>query len=208
MDWLITAFHQDDVGDWVAELSCGHDQHVRHRPPFQERTWVTTELGRSRRIGQAIECPLCDRAEMPDCLRPTRSTPVWTEETLPAGLRRSHRLGPGTWARIRVRTGRLRFTMATDPPTELELVAGEEQAIPPELVHQVEPLGAVRLSLDFFAIERPTARPTPPAAEGGDPPCWSDRVCPTCGRMLDHAHGSSDGVSTHSREPGAGAPSG
>jgi hypothetical protein len=30
----IVGFHQDEHQDWVAELSCGHNQHVRHRPPF------------------------------------------------------------------------------------------------------------------------------------------------------------------------------
>ena len=33
----ITGYHQDELGDWVAELDCGHNQHVRHRPPFQLR---------------------------------------------------------------------------------------------------------------------------------------------------------------------------
>ncbi len=56
----IAGFHQDDEGHWVAELSCGHNQHVRHQPPFWDRPWVTTEAGRSERIGTEIECPLCD----------------------------------------------------------------------------------------------------------------------------------------------------
>jgi hypothetical protein len=56
----ITGFHQDDDGDWVAELACGHAQHVRHRPPWQLRPWVTTEAGRAARIGQSIDCPSCD----------------------------------------------------------------------------------------------------------------------------------------------------
>jgi tellurite methyltransferase len=59
----IVGFHQDEHGDWVAELSCLHSQHVRHRPPFMERAWVLTEEGRDARIGSEIECPLCDRAE-------------------------------------------------------------------------------------------------------------------------------------------------
>jgi hypothetical protein len=58
-------FHQDDAGDWVAELSCGHTQHVRHRPPFVERPWVTTAAGRAGRIGAEIECRLCDEGEPP-----------------------------------------------------------------------------------------------------------------------------------------------
>ena len=56
----ITGFHQDAEGDWVAELACGHRQHVRHRPPWQLRPWVATAEGRAARIGQPSECPLCD----------------------------------------------------------------------------------------------------------------------------------------------------
>jgi hypothetical protein len=33
-------------GHWVAELECGHRQHMRHRPPFERREWVTTPEGR------------------------------------------------------------------------------------------------------------------------------------------------------------------
>jgi hypothetical protein len=61
----ITGFHQDDVGDWVAELECGHNQHVRHRPPFQVREWVVDDDSRRARVGAPLDCPLCDRAEMP-----------------------------------------------------------------------------------------------------------------------------------------------
>jgi hypothetical protein len=57
----ITGFHQDADGDWVAELACGHSQHVRHRPPWQLRPWAATEVGRAERVGQEIECPLCER---------------------------------------------------------------------------------------------------------------------------------------------------
>lgn len=58
-------FHRDDEGDWVAHLDCGHRQHVRHRPPFQERPWVVGAEGRASRSGAPIECPLCDRGEPP-----------------------------------------------------------------------------------------------------------------------------------------------
>lgn len=61
----MVGFHQDEEGDWVAHLSCGHTQHVRHRPPFQERPWVVEEEGRRSRIGARLECPLCDRVEPP-----------------------------------------------------------------------------------------------------------------------------------------------
>jgi hypothetical protein len=55
----ITGFRQDDEGHWVAELECGHSQHVRHDPPWQVREWVTTEAGRAGRIGSTLRCPVC-----------------------------------------------------------------------------------------------------------------------------------------------------
>ena len=43
-------FHCDDNGDYVAELSCGHGQHVRHQPPFQIRPWVIDPEERAKRF--------------------------------------------------------------------------------------------------------------------------------------------------------------
>jgi hypothetical protein len=61
----ITGFHRDDEGHWVAELACGHGQHVRHEPPWQNRTWVLTEAGRATFLGVELECVRCDRGEAP-----------------------------------------------------------------------------------------------------------------------------------------------
>lgn len=55
----ILAFRQDAEGDWIADLACGHSQHLRHRPPFQVRPWVQHESGRAARLNTAIDCPLC-----------------------------------------------------------------------------------------------------------------------------------------------------
>ena len=74
MERAITGYRCDDEGDWVAELSCGYDQHVRHRPPFQLRAWVLESAGRTAKLGTPLNCPLCDRAEFPDGLRLVRSS--------------------------------------------------------------------------------------------------------------------------------------
>jgi len=52
-------FHKDEVGDWVADLSCGHTQHVRHNPPLVSRPWVLTEEGRQRFLGYELVCKKC-----------------------------------------------------------------------------------------------------------------------------------------------------
>jgi hypothetical protein len=60
MQQQIVGFHQDEEGHWVAELACGHGQHVRHDPPWQVRPWVLTEQGRRSRLGVLLECSRCD----------------------------------------------------------------------------------------------------------------------------------------------------
>jgi hypothetical protein len=56
----IVGFRQDEEGHWVAELECGHDQHVRHNPPMTTRIWVTTLEGRTRALGRQLDCKMCD----------------------------------------------------------------------------------------------------------------------------------------------------
>jgi tellurite methyltransferase len=61
----IDGFHQDEAQDWVAELECGHAQHVRHRPPFTNRPWVTTPEGRATFLGHELDCRRCYEENRP-----------------------------------------------------------------------------------------------------------------------------------------------
>ncbi|HET9635243.1 MAG TPA: DUF3565 domain-containing protein [Gemmatimonadaceae bacterium] len=58
----IVGFHQDDESHWVADLECGHTQHVRHDPPWQMRPWVITQSGRQSFLGQTLMCVQCGNA--------------------------------------------------------------------------------------------------------------------------------------------------
>lgn len=143
-------FHQDDGGTWVAELDCEHTQHVRHSPPFRSAPWVLDDTERDARIGTDLECPLCDRAELPAGLQVVHSTEVWDHKSMPASLRRTHRLAAGVWGRLQVQEGRLRFRARTDPPLEVVVTPQRPQVIPPEVHHEVEPQGPVRFFLEFL----------------------------------------------------------
>jgi hypothetical protein len=59
----IVGFRQDEEGEWIAELECGHSQHVRHSPPWQERPWVLTSEGRDGRVGTRLPCRLCSQSD-------------------------------------------------------------------------------------------------------------------------------------------------
>jgi tellurite methyltransferase len=55
----IVGFHQDAESEWIAELECGHTQHVRHKPPWQVRAWVLTPEGRAAMVGTSLDCARC-----------------------------------------------------------------------------------------------------------------------------------------------------
>ena len=68
MNKEITGYHKDDENDWVAELQCGHFQHIRHKPPFINRPWVIKEAGRIAMLGHKLKCKKCDLGEPKDSL--------------------------------------------------------------------------------------------------------------------------------------------
>lgn len=60
MNQSIIGYHQDDEGHWVADLGCGHGQHVRHNPPLSHRPWVLTSEGRAKFLGTILNCKKCE----------------------------------------------------------------------------------------------------------------------------------------------------
>jgi tellurite resistance-related uncharacterized protein len=88
--------------------------------------------------------------QLPPGLTAYRRSPVFTEQTLPAGLRHRHRTKPGVWATISVLSGRLRFRRF-DPPEELMLVPTTPAVVAPAEPHEVEPVGPVTFFIEFHA---------------------------------------------------------
>ena len=60
MQQAIIGFYLDDEQHYIAQLACGHNQHVRHNPPWQNRPWVMTKEGRQEKLGIKLECKLCE----------------------------------------------------------------------------------------------------------------------------------------------------
>jgi tellurite methyltransferase len=162
----IVGFHQDPLGDWVAELSCLHSQHQRHRPPFQMRPWVLSTEGREAHLGTGIDCPPCARAELPNDLIVARTAGPFDAAGMPAGLLANHVVAEGRWGCLHVVEGTVTFSMQTDPPTVVRLRAGDRQPIPPGIPHALTIDGPVRLSVDFLkAVD--TASSSAPDAQSG-----------------------------------------
>lgn len=91
---------------------------------------------------------MADRS-WPDDLVAYKSTPLFTEATVPAGLLRAHETKAGVWARLHVLDGALRFR---------DLVTGEESLLSPGIhplvfpasPHEVEPDVTVRFFVEFL----------------------------------------------------------
>jgi hypothetical protein len=53
--------------------------------------------------------------------------------------------------------------MTTDRPFDVRLGVGDEQAIPPNVVHRVDPEGPTEIVIEFLVREDPRSkRPEPP----------------------------------------------
>ena len=87
---------------------------------------------------------------MPSGFVAYRSTPVFTEATIPRGLLSHHSTKAGVWGKLEVLRGSLVFVLeGPEAPREV-LHAGESVVIAPEVLHRVEPVGPVEFRVDFY----------------------------------------------------------
>jgi len=145
----IVKFGHDNIGDWVATLSCGHLQHVRHTPPFINRPWVTTEEGRKNKIGEVLNCVRCDKSELPENFVPYKKSPIFTEKSLPSGLKNDHSTKAGVWGKIIIIEGKLQYRV-NSLGTDTELSPNIPGIILPEVLHSVAILDTVEFYIEFY----------------------------------------------------------
>ena len=100
--------------------------------------------------------------QIPAGFSETRRTAEFTAATIPAGLMRSHTTKAGTWAKIQVIEGILRYRILGPVAEDLLLQPGEPGIVEPGVPHEVQALGPVRFHVAFF--QRPPAGPSGSAA--------------------------------------------
>jgi tellurite resistance-related uncharacterized protein len=87
---------------------------------------------------------------LPADVAPYQRTREFTESTVPDGLLHRHTTKAGTWARIQVLEGSLRYRIL-EPTVEEHVLSPDTLGIvEPEVPHEVEPLGAVRFFVEFL----------------------------------------------------------
>ncbi|MDQ0223258.1 SAM-dependent methyltransferase TehB [Streptococcus moroccensis] len=96
---------------------------------------------------------------MHDTLIPYKTMPEWTAQTLPQVFQERHNTKPGTWARLTILSGKLRFISLDENETVLdEVVFDADSNIPfvePQAWHRVEPVtDDLRCQLTFYCQPR------------------------------------------------------
>jgi tellurite resistance-related uncharacterized protein len=79
-----------------------------------------------------------------------KSTPVFNETTIPAGLQRDHTIASGVWAKINVLEGSLEYHITEPLPEKHLLGVGDEGIIEPQVKHYVVAPSLVRFRVDFY----------------------------------------------------------
>lgn len=85
-------------------------------------------------------------------MTPYRTTPVFTEATLPAAVRHEHRTKPGIWGLLRVLEGEVRLHFI-DPPRVVTVKPAAPAPIRPDEPHFAEPVGTMRMRVEFYEDE-------------------------------------------------------
>lgn len=87
---------------------------------------------------------------IPETVTHYKSTPIFTETTVPAALLAEHNTKQGIWGLLNVETGRLKYVI-TEVGNESEyfLSAGDKAVIAPTQKHYVKPLGNVSFYVAF-----------------------------------------------------------
>lgn len=88
--------------------------------------------------------------ELPTGVEHQRTTDDFTDQTVPAGLLRAHKIAPEVWGRLVTVAGTVRFVWEDSASEPVVLGAGDSVVIPPDTPHHVEPQAGARFHVEFY----------------------------------------------------------
>jgi hemoglobin len=80
---------------------------------------------------------------------PYRSTPVFTNDSLPEVLRRAHSTKAGVWGLLKVLKGSVLYVIEESGERQLVQAPGTVVILPQQL-HSVDPQGDMEMQVDFY----------------------------------------------------------
>lgn len=91
-----------------------------------------------------------DASQIPKNAVLTRTTDVFDNQSVPAGLLRAHRVAKNNWGRLVVHAGSIRFVFEDEPEHAITVTATDTIVIPPGRLHHVELDGPVEFVVEFY----------------------------------------------------------
>ena len=86
---------------------------------------------------------------LPDDVAHYKTTPEFTEASVPQGLLRNHTTAAGVWGRIVVREGSLRYVIEGADQEAHLLVPGSPGIVEPQVPHHIVVEAPVRFCVEF-----------------------------------------------------------
>jgi len=87
---------------------------------------------------------------LPARLEKYSNSPVFTENTLPLALQKTHSTKAGVWGLAKVLAGSIRYVPESDIGEAILIQAGNWVVIRPQERHHVELCGPVNFQIEFF----------------------------------------------------------
>ncbi len=88
--------------------------------------------------------------ELPANVSAYKRTDTFSENTIPAGLLKSHNTKAGVWGKIVILKGELRYRILEPQIEEHVLTADRFGVVEPQVRHEVMPLGEVSFYVEFL----------------------------------------------------------
>lgn len=87
---------------------------------------------------------------LPSTVSPYRQTPVFDENSVPAGLLKSHSTKMGVWGKIIVLEGELLYRILEPDIEDINLTPKTFGVVEPTVKHEVVPAQRVRFYVEFY----------------------------------------------------------
>jgi len=88
--------------------------------------------------------------ELPSNISPYKTTPEFTEESVPQGLLNDHNTKEGVWGKIVVFEGTLEYTIQEPLLETIELTPDKFGVVEPTIKHHIKPIGSVKFHVEFY----------------------------------------------------------
>ncbi len=88
--------------------------------------------------------------DLPGDVKTYKRTDTFTENTVPAGLLKSHNTKAGVWGKIVVLEGELRYRILEPQVEDVVLTVDRFGVVEPQVLHEVLPLGKVSFYVEFL----------------------------------------------------------